>query len=134
MQYIKMALRHLLKRPLFSGLNLLGLTISMAGALLIGQYVYSELKTDEFIADQDRTFRLLRTSDINNEPYDVGVTSAPFKDALLTDFPHEIAEATRVRFFNEPINSSITETCNKCSEDQFLTLEKGGTSLVYWSN
>ncbi|MEL6656467.1 MAG: FtsX-like permease family protein [Bacteroidota bacterium] len=103
MHYLRMALRHLLKRPLFSGLNLLGLTISMAGALLIGQYVYSELKTDEFIADQDRTFRLLRTSDINNEPYNVGVTSAPFKDALLTDFPHEIAEATRVRFFNEPI-------------------------------
>ena len=75
----------------------------MAGALLIGQYVYSELKTDHFLADKDRTFRVLRTSDINNEPYDIGVTSAPFKDALLTDFPHEIAEATRVRFFNEPI-------------------------------
>lgn len=103
MYYLKLALRHLLKRPLFSGLNLLGLTISMAGALLIGQYVYSELQTDQFLAEPERTYRLLRTSTINNEPYNIGVTSAPFKDALLTDFPHEIAAAMRVRPFNEPI-------------------------------
>lgn len=103
MHYLKLALRHLLKRPLFSGLNLLGLTISMAGALLIGQYVYSELQTDQFLADTDRTYRLLRTSTINNAPYDIGVTSAPFKDALMADFPHEIASVMRVRPFNEPI-------------------------------
>src|ERR1700740_3690149 len=56
--YIKIALRNLLKRKDYSILNVIGLAIGIACCLLIFQYVSFEKSYDKFLPNSDRTFRL----------------------------------------------------------------------------
>ncbi len=77
-------------------INLVGLTLGLTAAMLIGIYVHHEWQTDRWMPHADRTFRLIRLSDINNEPYKIGVTSAPFATALEQDYPADVEETTRV--------------------------------------
>lgn len=97
MYQLRLAFRHLQKRPLFSFINILGLIISITGALLMGQYIFDEQQTDSFIPASERTYRLLRVSAMNDIPYDIGVTSAPFKSALEVDFSADVEEVVRFR-------------------------------------
>ena len=59
-------------------------------------YVLTEWQTDRALPHPDQTYRLLRVSSINNEPYDIGVTSAPFGPGLAQDFPANIESFVRV--------------------------------------
>lgn len=93
---IKLTLRHLAKNRMNTFINLAGLTIGLSAAFYIGLYVLNEWQTDRSFPEPDRTFRLLRVSGINNEPYDIGVTSAPFAPALEQDYPADIEETVRV--------------------------------------
>ena len=92
----KIAFRQFFKNKTTSLINLSGLTIGLAVSMLIGLYVWNEWQTDRHLPHADRTYRLLRVSDINNEPYDIGVTSGPFAPALLQDYPDDVEEAVRV--------------------------------------
>ena len=56
--YLKAALRNILKNKIFSAINVLGLAIGMAGCLLITQYVLHELSYDQMQSFKDRIFRL----------------------------------------------------------------------------
>ena len=76
-------------------INFVGLTIGLATAMLIGTYVLNEWYADDFIPHSDRTYRLVRVSEINMEPYRIGVTSAPFAPALEQDYPDAVDETTR---------------------------------------
>lgn len=93
---LKLIVRQLAKNKASTFINFAGLTIGMAAALFIGLYVLNEWQTDRSLPHADRTFRLLRVSGINNEPYAIGVTSAPFATALEQDFPADVEETVRV--------------------------------------
>lgn len=93
---IKLIWRGLLKNKMTSLINLSGLTIGLTAVLLIGLFVSNEWVTDRALPEPERTFRLLRMSNINNDPYDIGITSAPFSSALREDFPDAISETVRV--------------------------------------
>jgi len=56
--YLKTALRNLLKNPLFSFINISGLALGMALFLLIFQYVRFELSYDTFHQDHENIVRL----------------------------------------------------------------------------
>ncbi len=56
--YLKAALRNILKNKIFSIINILGLAIGMAGCLLITQYVLHELSYDQMQSRKDRIFRI----------------------------------------------------------------------------
>ena len=67
--YLKIALRNLLKNKVFSLINILGLAIGMAACLLILQYVTFELSYDDFHTHKDNIYRLKQNR------YDKGVLS-----------------------------------------------------------
>lgn len=94
--YLKITFRQILKNKTAGLINFAGLGIGLAAAMIIGLYVYNEWQTDKHIPFPDRTYRMLRTSNINNEPYEIGITSAPFAPALEQDFEAEIAETVRL--------------------------------------
>ena len=48
--YLKIAWRNILKHKLYSGINIIGLSIGIAASLLIGVYIKSELSYDLFHA------------------------------------------------------------------------------------
>ena len=92
----KITWRNILKNKTTGLINLLGLTLGLTAAMLIGIYVFNEWQTDRWIPHADRTYRLLRVSTINGEPYDIGVTSAPFATSLKQDYPDDVEATVRV--------------------------------------
>ncbi len=93
---LKLTLRQFNRRKSYVLINLIGLTLGLTTAMLIGKYVMNEWYTDAFVPNAERTFRLVRVGEINLEPYDVGVTSAPYAPALESDYSDDIESTTRV--------------------------------------
>ena len=57
--YLGVALRRLLGNKLFSFINLFGLAVGLASAILIGLYVADELSYDRFHPDAERRYLVL---------------------------------------------------------------------------
>ena len=92
----KITIRQLLKNKSTTFINFAGLSIGLAATFFIALYVLNEWQTDRSIPHPERTYRVLRVSDINNDLYQIGVTSAPFATALQQDFASDIEETVRV--------------------------------------
>ena len=56
--YLKTAFRNLGKNKLYSGINIIGLTIGLAACLLIGVFINHELSYDKFNTNADRIVRV----------------------------------------------------------------------------
>jgi putative ABC transport system permease protein len=59
--YLLLALRNLLKRKVYSFINIFGLAVGMAVCLVILKYVDFEVSYDNFNQDGDRVFRMVTT-------------------------------------------------------------------------
>lgn len=96
--YIKIAFRNLIKRKVYTFINILGLAIGVACCLLISMYVLNELQYDRFNEHADRIFRIQQTS-ISPSQEKTAATS-PFKTGpmLKAEYPHLIDNT--VRFFD----------------------------------
>lgn len=57
--YLKVAIRTLLKQKSFAGINIAGLAIGLAACLLISMYVFHERSYDDFYPDVDRIYRVV---------------------------------------------------------------------------
>ncbi len=57
LSYFKIGFRNLWKNKRFSAINLLGLSIGMAAAILILLWVQHEMSFDRFYSNQDRLFQ-----------------------------------------------------------------------------
>lgn len=89
--YLKVALRNMWNNKLFTGLNILGLTMGLASSILIFLWVQDELSYDKFIPGADRIFRLTgRTKDIESAQVPMALAGA-----LKNDIPG-VRNATRV--------------------------------------
>lgn len=93
--FAKVIIRYILRSKFFTIINVAGLSVGIACSIVIYLYIRHELSFDKFHEKGQLTYRVLRQSQINGMPYDIGVTSGPYKQALLTDFAGQIAEATR---------------------------------------
>lgn len=58
--YFKSAWRNILRSKGYSSLNILGLSMGMGAALLIGLWVYHEYAYDKFLPDHDRLYMVRR--------------------------------------------------------------------------
>jgi len=85
--YVKIAWRNLMHHKVYSGINIFGLAIGIAGCLLILQYVNYELSYEDFQVNKDRIYR------VQQDRYDNGKLSTQwaagafgvgnaFKDAI----------------------------------------------------
>lgn len=95
--YLKIALRNLLKHKSISAINLFGLTIGLTSCLLIGLYVSNELSFDRYHANADRIWRVNRTfyGKDGGEILHLGHVAPPFGPLLKNDFP-EVEAALRM--------------------------------------
>ncbi|HET6722330.1 MAG TPA: ABC transporter permease, partial [Chitinophagaceae bacterium] len=62
--YLITAFRNLGKNKLYSGINIIGLTVGLAACLLIGVFINHELSYDKFNTNADRIVRV--TMEYNN--------------------------------------------------------------------
>jgi len=88
--YLNTALRNLWKSKLYSIINIGGLALGMAVAVLILLYVKNELSYDQWLLAKDQLHRVYRQWESGNS---TGWTPDPLAEQLVTDFP-EVAQAS----------------------------------------
>ncbi len=94
--YLKIAIRNLWRNKGFSAINIAGLAIGMAAAMLILLWVQNELSYDRFYEKTDRIF-LLNSRDMDNGKLSVwSNTPGLLAPALKNDYP-EVEDAVRYR-------------------------------------
>lgn len=101
LNYFKIALRNLLKNKLFSLINILGMSISLASVFVIALFVYDELSYDQHISEVDRKFRVYDISTLDDGQVNtLAITPYPFATYLQKDYP-EIESTLRIMDSNE---------------------------------
>ena len=92
--YLKIAWRNLLKSKASSVINIGGLAVGMAVAMLIGLWMYSELSFDKNIPNHDRIAQVMQNQWINNETDTWNSQAYPMGPILRaqygSDFKHVI--------------------------------------------
>ncbi len=95
--YLKIALRNLLRHKGYSLINMSGLGVGIACCLLITLYVRHELSYDRFHEKADRIFRVIAETGRDGQmEFESANTSFPIGPALANVFP-EVEEAVRFR-------------------------------------
>ncbi|AKD57615.1 ABC transporter permease [Spirosoma radiotolerans] len=100
--YLKIAVRSLMKSKLYSGINVFGLALGMACSLLIGLWVKDELSYDRFLPDAERIHYVRVNFPYNGETVTNFVTPGPLQEAIAQDVP-EVAATTKINFANETL-------------------------------
>ncbi|HUQ66204.1 MAG TPA: ABC transporter permease, partial [Flavitalea sp.] len=93
--YLKVAWRHLLQNKGFSFINIFGLAIGMAFAILIGAWIQYETSFDRFHANGDRIGMVMKHVLFNDEKSTQQATPLPLYYELKSNYP-EIKHATRM--------------------------------------
>lgn len=95
--YLKIALRSLLRQKSYSAINIIGLAVGMACCLILGLYVREELRFDTDIPNADRIFRInhtmIRKKEGSGEK--MAMTQFPLAPALKEEIP-EVERFVRV--------------------------------------
>lgn len=116
--YLKTAIRSLLKQRIYTLINVLGLVVSITACLLIAIYVRYELSYDNFFKDADRIYKLvLERKYPNHSTY---YASIPHSYSMVAqkDFPE--VEKTLLMFGggnNVNIKYKVSETNVKTFEE-----------------
>ncbi len=97
--YLKSALRNLLKSRMFTLINVGGLSLGISVAILILLYVQNELNYDKWIPESDRIYRVYRSW--NNGGRTIW-TPDPLAEALTSNLP-EVEQSTGVSSFGETL-------------------------------
>ena len=94
--YFKSAWRSLARGRSFSFINIAGLAVGMAGAILILLWVANEVSFDRFHRNKDRLYRIWSMTEIPGEKHaPIDVVSQPLGPALQQEFP-EVEAFSRV--------------------------------------
>ena len=85
--FLIITLRSLATHKVYTFINILGLAVGMACALLISIFILHEISYDNFHRDADRIYRVYLDGSLRGQPLKVAVTSAPMAGALKEEFP-----------------------------------------------
>jgi putative ABC transport system permease protein len=86
--YIKIGWRNLLKNKGYTALNVSGLALGIAAAILIFSYISFEFSYDNFHKDSEKIYRILRKSTLKNGEIEY-TTGSPlaFQKTLISEHP-----------------------------------------------
>ncbi|HZE85118.1 MAG TPA: ABC transporter permease, partial [Puia sp.] len=95
--YLKVAFRNLWKNRGFSFINIMGLAIGMASAMLILLWIQSELRYDQFHEKKDRIYEVWNRAAFSGEMHSWNTTPKVLARTMQNDFP-EVEHAVRVNW------------------------------------
>jgi len=93
--YLRIALRNLVKNKVYSLINIGGLAVGLAACLTIGLYIQDEYSYDRFHRNFDHLYRMVETQKQADGLHPVAVTPGPLAPSLEKDFG-EIVHTTRI--------------------------------------
>ena len=85
--YLKTAWRNIIRTIGYSTLNVVGLAIGMAVALLIGLWVYNQYSYDKFLPEYQSVYRVQRNFNSNGDTLTFQTTSLKLAEALRNQIP-----------------------------------------------
>ena len=116
---LTVAVRNLLRHKLYTAVNVLGLAIGLAGAILILLYVNQEFSVDRFYTLGDRIYKVIReVRKTTRTTYESG-TSGTLGPELEASFPEV---ETTIRFWRWPVNAQYGE---RKGEYEFALVDDG---------
>jgi len=95
--YWNVAIRNLWKNKVFSGINIIGLAVGIAGTALILLWIQYELSIDQFHIKKDRLFFAWNREVFDRKIQCRPVTPQPMAEALKKDYP-DIKETSHYSF------------------------------------
>lgn len=96
--YITIAIRNLLKKKVYSFINISGLAIGLATSILIILYVSNEWSYDKFHTASDRIYRVVQTTTSSDREEEQATTPFQLAPVIDAEFPGLIKSS--VRFFD----------------------------------
>ncbi len=100
--YVKIAFRNITRRKGYAFINITGLAVGLAGAILMLLWVADEASYDGFHEKADRLYRVTENWVMDGDASVSGMVSAPLIPALVEEVP-EIARAARAMVSGEEI-------------------------------
>ena len=123
--YFKTAWRSLVRGRSFSFINIAGLAIGMAGAMLIILWLQNEISFDKFHANKDNLYQVYGLGSTDGHAATIGVTSEPMAPFLKQNYA-EVEAATRVsdvsNFLFTANNKSFTNIKGDFADPSFLNM------------
>lgn len=115
--YLKIAFRNLLRNKAFSGINIAGLAVGMASAVLIILWIYNEISYDQFHAKKDSIYEAWNRAVFDGKLQCWENTPKILGPTLKNEYP-EIADIARVdsRWY-------VTKVGDKKMSSQALTTD-----------
>jgi putative ABC transport system permease protein len=98
--YFRIAIRNILKNKVFSSINILGLAIGMAVALLIGLWIWDEISFNHYHKNHGRLGEIVSIETFNGETTSDEFSSVPIAASLRNNYPDEIKHASLTRELN----------------------------------
>ncbi len=105
--YIKIAIRNLLRQKAFSIINISGLAIGMASAILIMIWIQNEISHDRFHEKGDRLYTLNNRDRFNGELWAWNTTPNILAPTIKNDYP-EVEDVVRTNSANFLFNYKDT--------------------------
>ncbi len=116
------ALRNLRKSPLYAGLNVSGLGIGLAAALLIALYVQHELSYDRWNPQADRILRAAADINFAGQHYELAVVSSVMAPEAARQLP-DIQSWCRFRDYGSYLVRRDGEAQQNIREEKVLTVD-----------
>lgn len=113
--YLKTSFRNLSKRKLYTGINILGLTVALGSFFAISLYIYHEWSYDRMYADHERIYKFSQEFSSAGESQLVGTTPASLVPTLMEELP-EVEVATTI--FDLSIFSSVLVDAGEGSTEE----------------
>lgn len=118
--YFKLAKRNLVKDPLFSFINITGLTLGLTAGLLISIYLYHELSYDKFHLNAENVYRIAELATQNGEVVENSASiPIPFGPSFSDDYP-DIKFVRFYRTYNKTPLVSLENSDIQFYEKKFL--------------
>ena len=135
--YFKIACRNIVRSKGYSALNILGLAIGMAVALLIGLWVQYEYSYDKFLPNYKQLYRVQLNANINGDIQTFNIASLALANAIRNDIPEikSVAESDFMGSHGLMVGNNRFYMNGAQIGDQFLTmfqypLVKGNREMV----
>lgn len=115
--YLLSLYRNITRNKFYSALNIAGLSIGLAAAILILLYVQDELSYDKYHTNHEQIYRVESHFTVNNKEDFFAIVPVPMGPALKLEFP-EVKEF--VRFMDAGSNTLFRYKDKEYYEDHFV--------------
>lgn len=115
--YLKVGFRNLISQKGYTLINVAGLAIGIASALMIMLYVADELSYDNYHPNADRIYRLGINAKMMGTEFSGPITAAPMGSAMMQDYP-QVKNFCRVFNF---IGTPVIQFGEKCFVEHHIT-------------